>query len=111
MEYFPLGNISSNLQEFRRLEYCNDEIKQLEAEMKKQSKQEDFGKYMSRWQGAHKLKDKILNCCNQLLRGIYNSLFKFHNVHGLVHLDIKGTQCHYIVHVSRSNILQIITFC
>ena len=86
-----MGNISSNLQEFRRLEYCNDEIKKLEAEMKKLDNQEDFGKYMNRWQEAHKLKDKILHCCDQLLRGIYNSLFQFHNVHGLVHLDIKGT--------------------
>ncbi|XP_065896963.1 uncharacterized protein [Dysidea avara] len=89
MEYFPMGNISSNLWEFRRLNNCNSEIKRLEAEMKKQTTKEDFGEYMISWQEAHALKDKTLDCCNRLLCGIYNSLYQFHIVHEMVHLDVK----------------------
>ena len=92
MEYFPMGNISSNLWEFRRLNNCNSEIKRLEAEMKKQTTKEDFGEYMISWQEAHALKDKTLDCCNRLLCGIYNSLYQFHIVHEMVHLDVKGAQ-------------------
>jgi len=93
MEYFPLGNISSNLLEFRNLKKCNAEIKRLETEMKKLDNQEDFGKYKTRWQEAHKLRDKILDCSDRLVKGVYDSLHQFHTVHDLVHLDVKGTQC------------------
>jgi len=88
-----MGNISNNFGQFIRLQYCNGEIKQLEAEMNKLDKQEDFGKYMKRWQEAHKLKAKILDCCDRLLWGVYKSLNQFHNAHKLVHLDVKGYQC------------------
>ena len=97
MEYFPLGNISSNLWEFGSF---RSEFKKLKAEMDMQRTKEEFGDYMVRWQKARTNKKKIKECNERLMLGVYGSLNQFHNVHKLVHLDVKGI--HYKCSMHRS---------
>jgi len=89
MEYFPLGNISSNLHELNVLDLYNKEIKEIENKMKTLKNDEEFGKCRIKWQTATGKRDKLIDCCKRLLFDIIESLKLFH-AQNLVHLDIKG---------------------
>lgn len=89
MEYFPLGNISSNLCELNALDSYNKEIEEIEDKMKTLKSDKEFGKCRTKWQTAMGKRDKLTNCCKRLLFGIIKSLELFH-AQNLVHLDIKG---------------------